>query len=582
MQRDEKKGRRPGDGRGGDGGSAAGGSASGSGGGGLGGFGSGDDLDYTVYSKFTALVAPRGSVRPKARPLSWLMRLIEEIYDARYAKDTADLRGEAEAGGMDGPGGGAADAASTPFPQFVVDFFSKRYGLRSLIDQTAWDLLANVHAARREHLEVETFARFLEAYYDPDDLLFYLYVRSVVQKELGVSFRTRWSELGRAGAEGGVAGSGAPAPLFLSARECAVVARVVFSSEADPLYRTFMAMLERHMTAATAGSSTSAAAARRARGDARRIEATQFLHLALVEYHETRPADEGELAAMAASASSASAAAASAAAAAADRAYASGGASRTGSPAGAGRGGAGAGYGGGSSSGYGAGAYGGGGYGGGNEYGGNEYDDMAAAGLAGPTAGGSGHGGGDADALIRQAEAAYDGMRGPSSGAPAPSSSAAAPDAASSAASTTAALLARSPAFFDDLGEEMNRANEAYLARALAGAGGLPSEVQEQIRAEVKSQLESRLDAVLASTIRATQTGASTGVPARDALASHFRRVMAAAAGDAAAASSPDATVPAFCAAVLAQAEVQETVAPLVSLLVTYAASRLQEAVGGQ
>lgn len=555
LQRDDKKGRRPGEGRGGEGSSAAGGSASGAGG----GFGSGDDLDYTVYGKFTALVAPRGSVRPKARPLSWLMRLIEEIYDARYAKDTADLRGEAEAG-MDGAGG---DAASTPFPQFVVDFFSKRYGLRSLIDQTAWDLLANVHAARREHLEVETFARFLEAYYDPDDLLFYLYVRSVVQKELGVSFRTRWSELGRAGAEGGVAGSGAPAPLFLSARECAVVARVVFSSEADPLYRTFMAMLERHMTAGGAAGSGPGAAARRARGDARRIEATQFLHLALVEYHETRPADESELAAMAASATSASSAAASAAAAAADRERAYGG-SRGGSPAGAGRG-TGAG-------GYGYGAYGPGG--GGADFG--EYDDMAAAGLAGS-------GSGDADALVRQAEAAYDGRLG---SAPVSSSSAtaaaSAPSAAASAASTTAALLARSPTFFDDLGEEMNRANESYLVRALAGASSLPPEVQEQIRAEVKAQLESRLDAVLASTIRATQTGASTGVPARDALASHFRRVMAAAAGDAAAAASPDATVPAFCAAVLAQPEVQETVAPLVSLLVTYAASRLQEAAAGQ
>ena len=50
------------------------------------------------------------------------------------------------------------------------------------MDQHAWDLLYNVHALRATHLEVELFARFLEEYYDPDDLLFFLYVRSVVQK----------------------------------------------------------------------------------------------------------------------------------------------------------------------------------------------------------------------------------------------------------------------------------------------------------------------------------------------------------------------------------------------------------------
>ena len=36
----------------------------------------------------------------------------------------------------------------------MVDFFSKRYGLRNLVDQTCWDLLFNVHSLRKEHLEV--------------------------------------------------------------------------------------------------------------------------------------------------------------------------------------------------------------------------------------------------------------------------------------------------------------------------------------------------------------------------------------------------------------------------------------------
>jgi len=204
-----------------------------------------------VYPSFVALLTGRDSVKPKERPLPWVMRLIEEVYDSRYAKDTADLKGGDEDGGAPPP------PAAQPFPAFLLEFFSKRYGLRSLIEQNCWDLLYNVHRLRKESLDVEIFGRFVEEYYDPDDLLFFTYVRSMVQKELGVNFRARWSEMGRnATAEGGAAspagkggapgGGGLPPPLTLTHRECQLVSRVVFGSESDPLFRTFMAMVERH------------------------------------------------------------------------------------------------------------------------------------------------------------------------------------------------------------------------------------------------------------------------------------------------------------------------------------------------
>ena len=222
---------------------------------------------YRSFSRFVSLIGGADSVKPKPRPIAWLMRHVEEIFDSRYAKDTAELRGEVDAADA------AEGSSATPFPTFVVDFFSKRYGLRSLIDQTCWDLLASVGALRRSHMEVEVFARFLEESFDPDDLLFFLYVRSVVQKELGATFRSRWTEMGRSAGEGGwghprdmacqrwisythprgmllpmsisLAGSntsdssgspgskgaGGPSPLFLTFREVQLVSRVVFGSE---------------------------------------------------------------------------------------------------------------------------------------------------------------------------------------------------------------------------------------------------------------------------------------------------------------------------------------------------------------
>lgn len=527
--------------------------------GGAGGLG----LEYGVYQKFTSLLAPRETIKPKARPLSWLMRLIEEIYDQRYLKDTSELSEVAEAGGDVG------EAGATPFPQFVVDFFSKRYGLRSLIDQTCWDLLYNLHAARKEHLEAETFARFLEgSSYNRDDLLFFLYVRSVLQKELGVNFRSRWAELGRAGAEGGVANSGAPAPLYLPVRECAIVSRVVFGSESDPLYRTFMALLDRHLIgkkpSSVAGSSSSNASsagsvttAFGARNDTRKIEVSQFLHLALVEYHETRPTDDNEMASLTATTAAKTAAAAAAAGA------ISAGSSRHASPI---------------------------------KGGGGGYDDLAAAGLvSAPSATSSsssmsrspnsnaGINSSSNDRLLREAEATY------ASRLPAPSAaSAAAPppppsQPSAATASTAGALFRNNPAFFNDLGEALEQAKERYLDRTMTtqqGASSLPEEVQAQIWSEVKQQMEKKLDSILAETIKATHSGNSTGDARKDSLVRHFSRCMTAAAGEAP--MTQESTIESFCEAIIALPEVQETAGPLISLLVTYASSRLQEASAGQ
>ena len=272
------------------------------------------------YARYTSLLSPAsepgsggggGGVKPKPRQLSWVMRHVEELYDARYAKDTADLRGDA---GAAAPGGSDAAAAPVPFPAFVVEFFTKRYGLRSLIDQTCWDLLASVQALGGAHPEVALFGRFLREECDPDDLLFFLYVRSVAQKELGVSFRARWTALSAGNAAAGVTGGGAPAPLSLTPREAGLVARVVYGSEADPLYRSFMATVEEHMAAAApaaggaggafgASLRPDAAASRRggAAGGGGGIDVTAFLTLSLEDYHATRP-DAAAAAAPAASA----------------------------------------------------------------------------------------------------------------------------------------------------------------------------------------------------------------------------------------------------------------------------------------
>lgn len=132
-----------------------------------------ESFDYGPYARYTALISENGDVvRPKIQSLSWLMKKIELLYDARFAHEKMDVERDDELS--------ATDKLVKLFPVFVVKHLSTVVGLlKGLVDQTGWDLLLNVDIYRQEYLEVEIFARFLQEFYDNDDLLFYLYVRSV-------------------------------------------------------------------------------------------------------------------------------------------------------------------------------------------------------------------------------------------------------------------------------------------------------------------------------------------------------------------------------------------------------------------
>lgn len=220
------------------------------------------------FPKFESLLEPPAvGSQNSERPLSWLMRVMEDIYDARFTHDSAEF-----VQNVDNDASAAADRPgrmSDIFPVFCYDYFAKKYGLKPLVERNAHELLRCVEAKRGDHLEVQIFARFLEEYYDADDILFFLYVRSIIMKESGINFRIRWSE---------GAGRSPRESLWLSYRACQLVSRTVFMSERDPLYVAFMRTVDEHLI----GGLTT-------KEDTRRIEVATFLQLALQEYHECRP-----------------------------------------------------------------------------------------------------------------------------------------------------------------------------------------------------------------------------------------------------------------------------------------------------
>ena len=107
-----------------------------------------EQLDYNAYPRFTALIASNGAtVRPRQRPVTWVMKIVEDLYDHRFSHEKNDIEREDESPNF--------DLMLLIFPVFVVRRIGTNVGLKTLVDQTCWDLLYNVNLYRKDNLELE-------------------------------------------------------------------------------------------------------------------------------------------------------------------------------------------------------------------------------------------------------------------------------------------------------------------------------------------------------------------------------------------------------------------------------------------
>jgi hypothetical protein len=228
-----------------------------------------EQFDYSPYPRFVTLIADNGdTATPKHRILSWVMKIIEDIYDTRWEACHSQTKGEETSTAEDK---NSNKLHMKCFPVYVIRRISLRMGLKRVVDQTCWDLLLNIDKYRKDYLEIELFARFLQEFYDHDVLLFYLYVRSMVGNVLHVNFKTRWSRPDQANPKN-------VQSLWMSYRECITVSKIIFGEENEQMIKDFIALLQPHLVGQRTESN-----------DSRRIDITQFLHLAVVGYHDSHP-----------------------------------------------------------------------------------------------------------------------------------------------------------------------------------------------------------------------------------------------------------------------------------------------------
>jgi hypothetical protein len=193
-------------------------------------------------------------VRPQARPLSWLLRLIADIYDARFVLYSTEILTARD----------ISDFES--FSSFIFNFLAKKFGLEKLKIQMSKELLMSVAAHRGSSPEVELFGVFLSGQYDAAALLFYLFCRWQVLPEAAKGIK----------AEGRYHLQYIPANRFVS------LTKTLLAKQPPAMYSEFMKLLEH-----TYGR----------RGD-RKIEVHQYLLLLLQTFigftRGNRPADAGD------------------------------------------------------------------------------------------------------------------------------------------------------------------------------------------------------------------------------------------------------------------------------------------------
>lgn len=125
-------------------------------------------------------------IRGKKMNFCTLKFLIEEIYSLRFIKDTFNLKNQLNRK--------IEIAIKDSFPLFVLNFILNKYNKKSLTDRHGLDLLITVDYYRYYSKDVEIFAKFLDETYDTDDLIFFLFVRSCIEKEMKINFLQKAKE----------------------------------------------------------------------------------------------------------------------------------------------------------------------------------------------------------------------------------------------------------------------------------------------------------------------------------------------------------------------------------------------------
>jgi hypothetical protein len=227
------------------------------------------------YGRFCNLL-PQLTNPPKAVRKTALLRFADEVYDARYEKDAQFIKSEAA--------GEPTARIPQNFPEFIFEFCSKRYGLKTLISNNCWGMVSSVELLRGQNVGVDLFGKFIDETYDATDLLFFLFTRSAIDKVINVS-----NTAGAASAEDedqettadnkkGTPTKAVAQEIRMNLNQVVQVVKMAIDSKRQDLREQVIKKLDLAMAARTEGAARKAPT----------LEPERLLAIATEEYHNSR------------------------------------------------------------------------------------------------------------------------------------------------------------------------------------------------------------------------------------------------------------------------------------------------------
>ena len=132
------------------------------------------DNEEQAYSKLIKIVNPNTEEKATKININNLRYIIEEIYSLKFLKETQAILKEEE--------------DNEDFPNFVGNYFMNKYNKKEIRDKKIIDFTTSINFYSRNYKDIQTFSSFLNENYDIEDLIFYLFVRNCIEKELKLFF----------------------------------------------------------------------------------------------------------------------------------------------------------------------------------------------------------------------------------------------------------------------------------------------------------------------------------------------------------------------------------------------------------
>jgi len=110
--------------------------------------------------------------------------MIEEIYSVKFVQDTNKMMETSH----------NKETKERHFPEFVTDYLASKYNKKPISDQHIINLAYSVEYHRRHSKNADMFYKFLNLDFENEDIMFYLFVRSCIEKELKILFLEKTKE----------------------------------------------------------------------------------------------------------------------------------------------------------------------------------------------------------------------------------------------------------------------------------------------------------------------------------------------------------------------------------------------------